>query len=67
MKVKSQPTKVNRAQLMNKLQEIVAANTADPAMELQTLGKALMEMGQALEGVSPADARAALLAVQQLN
>ena len=65
--IKRESPQVNRALLMQKVQEIINANTDDPAAEMRAMGKALTEIGQTLDGISATDARAILTAVQALN
>ena len=59
--------KLNRVDLLNKVNEILRRNTNDPADELIRTGKALQEIGEALKGIPAAEARAVLTAVGNLN
>jgi hypothetical protein len=59
--------KLNRMELVNKIREIIGAHSNDPAEEMIALGTAILQIGQALKGQSPADAKAILAAVQALE
>lgn len=59
--------KINRAELLRKVSDVIDSHSSDPAAELRTLGKALLEIGQALDGISPQEAKAVILAVAALN
>ena len=59
-------TKLNRADLVAKVVSIVRSETNDPAAELVRLGIALQRVGEALQGVTAAEARAVLEAVAKL-
>lgn len=52
--------KLNRAELVRKIAEIIRDNTNDPAEELRVMGKVMLEIGEALDGLSGPDARAVI-------
>lgn len=59
--------KLNRMELVGKIREIIGSHSNDPAEELIELGTAMVEIGKALKGQSPANARAILAAVTALE
>lgn len=58
--------KINRADVLAKIGEIIESRTNDPAHELRTLGKVLTEIADALDGFSRDEANSILRAVQIL-
>ena len=59
--------RVNRAEALAKVKEVLEADTADPAAELRKMGEVLMKIGAALDGLSINDARAVIRAVANLE
>jgi hypothetical protein len=59
--------RVNRVELVNRVNEIIQSSTRDPAKDLQAIGQAMVEMGKALEGLPASEARAVLRAVMELQ
>jgi hypothetical protein len=60
-------TKLNRIELMRKVNEVVDDATNDPADELIAMGEALVKVGQALKGLTIHDARAVIKGVQAIS
>jgi hypothetical protein len=59
--------KIGRMELVAKIRDIIGNHCNDPADEMITLGKAMSEIGRALKGQSPAEARTILEAVKVLE
>jgi hypothetical protein len=59
--------KVSRKDLLGKLHEIIQAHTESPAAELRAMGQALIDIGNALEGLSGPEARATIEAVATME
>jgi len=60
-------TKINRMELLDQVRDIIKEHCNDPAEELITLGTAMVDIGKALKGQSPAEARAILTAIIALE
>ena len=57
---------MNRLEVVNKIREIIDADTDDPAEELVKMGEVLIKIGQALQGLSVEESRKVLRAVTVL-
>ena len=57
---------MNRLEVVNKIREIIDADTDDPAEELVKMGEVLVKIGQALKGLSVEESRKVLRAVTVL-
>ena len=56
----------NRAELVSAVCEIIENVTADPAAEMRAQAEALLRIADALEGMSPRDAKATIRAVREM-
>lgn len=56
----------NRAELLQKVSEVLLSETSDPVAEIRAMGKAMVAIADALEGSSTADARAVMSSVATL-
>ena len=57
---------MNRLEVVNKIREIIDADTEDPAEELVKMGEVLIKIGKALKGLSVEESRKVLRAVTVL-
>lgn len=57
---------MNRLEVVNKIREIIDADTDDPAEELVKMGEVLIKIGKSLQGLSIEEARKVLRAVTVL-
>ena len=57
---------MNRLEVINKIREIIDADTDDPAEELVKMGEVLIKIGKSLQGLSIEEARKVLRAVTVL-
>ena len=57
---------MNRLEVINKIREIIDADTDDPAEELVKMGEVLVKIGKSLQGLSIEEARKVLRAVTVL-
>ena len=57
---------MNRLEVVNKIREIIDADTEDPAEELVKMGETLVKIGKALKGLSVEESRKVLRAVTVL-
>lgn len=58
---------MTKLQVITQVREILAAHCIDPSDEMVKQGEALAAIGKALKGMSPAEARATMNAVAQLE
>lgn len=59
--------KASHTDVLAKVREVIDSNTIDPATELQAMGRALSEIGKALDGLSLQEARSVIEAVMALD
>ena len=57
---------MNRLEVVNKIREIIDADTEDPAEELVQMGEVLVKIGKSLKGLSVEESRKVLRAVTVL-
>ena len=57
---------MNKLEVVNKIREIIDADTDDPAEELVKMGEVLIKIGKSLQGLSIEEARKVLRAVTVL-
>lgn len=55
--------KICRAELIQKVREVIRSQSNDPAKDLRAMGEALIKVADVLEGLSGPDARAVMEAV----
>jgi len=60
-------SKANRAEVLGMVHDVIMESTEDPADGIEAMGHALVAMGQALKGVSSADAKAVIKSVMELH
>lgn len=59
--------KLNKAETVQKIVEVLDAATNDPADELIQMGEVLIEVGKALKGRSGREARGIITAVRAIS
>lgn len=60
-------TEANRAEVLTMVHEIVVETTEEPAESIIAMGNALTKIGEALRGVSSADAKAIIRSTMELH
>ena len=56
----------SQMEVLEQIKQIIASETMEPAEEMIACGRALMNIGEALKGVSPTEARSVMRAVVAL-
>ena len=60
-------TKANRAEVLTMVHDIIKETTEEPADAIIAMGEALTKIGEALQGVSTADAKAIIRSTMELH
>ena len=59
--------KANRAEVLTMVHDVIVETTEEPADSIVAMGKALVAIGEALQGVSSADAKAIIRSTMELH